>query len=84
MPDWICYNPYLGWYTGKPGDLTQYIDDRYRENGNKRIGLSEYGAGANPAQHQEGEPSRPRVSGQYHPEEWQSYLHEQDLGADQK
>ena len=78
IPDWICYNPYSGWYGGKPGDLTPYIDDRYRENGNKRIGLSEYGAGANPGQHQEGEPAKPRAFGQFHPEEWQAYVHEQD------
>jgi beta-galactosidase len=78
VPDWICYNPYFGWYTGKPGDLTPYIDDRYRENGNKRIGLSEFGAGANPAQHQEGDLNRPKPFGPFHPEEWQSYLHEQD------
>jgi len=78
VPDWICYNPYLGWYTGAPSDLAGYIDDRYRENGNKRIGLSEYGAGANPAQHHEGEPSRPKPFGPFHPEEWQSYAHEQD------
>lgn len=78
IPDWICYNPYSGWFSGVPGDLTKYIDDRYRENKNKRIGLSEYGAGANPAQHREGELKRPRAYGDFHPEEWQAYVHEQD------
>jgi beta-galactosidase len=78
VPDWICYNPYPGWYRGSPGDLTRYIEDRYRENGDKRIGLSEYGAGGNPFQHQEGELSRPKPFGAFHPEEWQSYVHEQD------
>jgi beta-galactosidase len=78
VPDWVCYNPYPGWYNGMPADLTRYIDDRYRENGNKRIGISEYGAGANPFQHQEEPLTKPQPFGPFHPEEWQASVHEQD------
>ena len=78
VPDWICFNPYTGWYNGMPGDLTGYIDNRYHENGDKRIGLSEYGAGANPMQHEDEPLEKPKASGQFHPEEWQAYVHEQE------
>ena len=78
IPDWICYNAYSGWYTKSPGDLAAFIDDGYRTNGNKRIGLSEYGAGANVSQHQEAPVSRPKPDSQVHPEEWQTYVHERD------
>ncbi|MEJ0000731.1 MAG: glycoside hydrolase family 2 TIM barrel-domain containing protein [Verrucomicrobiota bacterium] len=76
VPDWICFNPYFGWYTGTPDELTRYIDERFHENGEKRIGLSEYGAGANPLQHEDDPLAKPKASGQFHPEEWQTYVHE--------
>jgi len=78
VPDWICFNAYFGWYTGMPDELTKFISDRYRENGNKRFGISEYGAGANPFQHQEEPLTKPQEGGQFHPEEWQARVHEQD------
>ena len=43
--------------------------------GDKRIAVTEYGAGANPAQHQEGALTQPKPGGPWHPEEWQSHLH---------
>ncbi len=76
IPDWICYNPYVGWYEGSVDGLSRYIDTRYQENGDKRIGISEYGAGANPTQHENGALTRPQPFGQFHPEEWQTYYHE--------
>jgi beta-galactosidase len=78
VPDWICFNPYFGWYYDTPDKLTAYINDRYHDNGDKRIGLSEYGAGANPAQHAEEPLEKPKAGGPVHPEEWQAYVHEQD------
>jgi beta-galactosidase len=76
IPDWICYNPYLGWYQGSIDELSPYIDARYTENGDRRIGLSEYGAGANPAQHEQEPLTRPQPFGPFHPEEWQTFYHE--------
>ena len=46
--------------------------------GNKRLAVTEYGAGANPAQHQEGALVQPKPGGPFHPEEWQAYVHERD------
>ena len=40
--------------------------------------MSEYGAGANIAQHEEGPLIQPKPGGPFHPEEWQTYVHETD------
>lgn len=78
IPTGICFNSYPGWYgKGMPDDLAKFIDDRSREVG-KRIGVSEYGGGGNPFQHQEGPPQKVAHDGQFHPEEWQDYLHERE------
>jgi len=76
IPTAICFNAYPGWY-GKemPDALAKFIDDRAKEVG-KRIGLSEYGGGGNPFQHEEGPPQKIDQKGEFHPEEWQSYIHE--------
>ena len=42
--------------------------------------MSEYGAGANPAQHEENA-RQPKTNGQWHPEEWQAHVHEADWVA---
>jgi beta-galactosidase len=77
VPDWMCFNTYFGWYYGTPGQLTKFTEDRYRADGHKRIGISEYGAGANPAQHEEEPLQKPKPGGPLHPEEWQTSIHEQ-------
>lgn len=80
VPDRLCYNIYPGWYsTFEAGDLAKLVDQRFAEQHDHRIGLSEYGAGANPAQHQEGTLTQPKANnGPVHPEEWQAYVHERD------
>jgi beta-galactosidase len=80
VPDRICYNVYPGWYSPfEKGDIGQLIDERFAEQHDRRIALSEYGAGANPAQHQEGPLTQPKANnGPQHPEEWQAYVHERD------
>jgi beta-galactosidase len=57
--------------------MKSYIDAHAQEIG-KPIGLSEYGAGGNPAQHQEGPPQKVDNKGPFHPEEYQDYVHEVD------
>jgi len=76
IPTGICYNCYPGWY-GKemPDAMAKYIESHAKEVG-KRIGISEYGGGANPSQHEEGPPQKVNAGGQFHPEEWQAYIHE--------
>ena len=77
IADHPCFNIYPGWYE-KMDKLESNIQDDHAEIG-KRIGISEYGAGANAAQHEEGPPAQAgRGQPQYHPEEWQTYVHETD------
>jgi beta-galactosidase len=76
IPDHPCFNRYPGWYQ-KYGLLDSLIRNDAKEAG-KRIGMSEYGAGANIAQHEEGPLTEPMPKGPFHPEEWQTYVHETD------
>jgi beta-galactosidase len=80
IPDWLGWNLYYGWYVGKKDDLGKWLD-KYRDS--SRHGgfcLSEYGAGANIAQHED-DPKPPKWSGQWHPEEWQNEFHEANWAA---
>ena len=63
-----------------PDDFTKLVQKYWEAvGGNKRLAVTEYGAGANPAQHQEGAPVQAgKSSGPLHPEEWQAYVHERD------
>ena len=81
IPDWQSLNTYPGWYWGKVGELKDAIHRGATAYKRPRIALSEYGAGANPAQHQEGKfaapPSPdPNAQGAFHPEEYQTFAHE--------
>jgi beta-galactosidase len=79
VPDAMAYNVYPGWYTGagEAGEMAKLIDERFADRGRQRVALSEYGAGGNPAQHQEGPPTKPKANnGPVHPEEWQALMHE--------
>ena len=81
ITDSMGYNVYPGWYTGAgaPGELTALIAARSAEQKGRRVALSEYGAGGNPWQHEEGPPAKPQANGgPIHPEEWQSLMHERD------
>ena len=62
-----------GW--ASPEYVGTWLDqDRYtsRHGG---FCVSEYGAGANPEQHEDN-PQQPKPDGQWHPEEWQAIVHE--------
>ena len=73
--DVIAFNHYFGWYRGEVEDFASWLDQQHSLRPDLKIGMSEYGAGANPAQHEE--PARkPVAPGPWHPEEWQSHLHE--------
>jgi beta-galactosidase len=76
IPDDIAFNQYPGWY-GKYGTLESAFQKAYKEIGH-RIGMSEYGAGANAAQHEEGPLIQPGPRGPFHPQEWQTHVHETD------
>lgn len=75
IPDLLGWNIYPGWYGGAKEDYGQVLD-RYRAT--SRSGgfcVSEYGAGANAAQHED-PVLQPKPGGPWHPEEWQSEVHE--------
>jgi beta-galactosidase len=77
IPDLLGWNIYPGWYSGwGPKESFGALLDRGRSM--SRYGgfcVSEYGAGANVEQHEEN-PKQPKTDGQWHPEEYQSLLHE--------
>jgi len=75
IPDHAAWNIYPGWYSASPDDAGAWIE-KYRGQMGKRIGISEYGAGANPAQGSEASLTRPEPDGEFHPPEWQNHFHE--------
>jgi beta-galactosidase len=74
IPDQLGWNRYPGWYTtiNEFSESWQPYQSTSRSGG---ICISEYGAGANIAQHQEAQ-KFPSPNGQWHPEEWQCIVHE--------
>lgn len=78
ITDLIAWNRYFGWYYKKPRDMGVFLDQTHTEFPEYKIGISEYGAGGSIYQHSEKlEPPNP--FGSPHPEEWQSYYHEENL-----
>jgi beta-galactosidase len=76
IPDATAFNRYFGWYQGRPQDWAAELDEINALFPEKRVGISEYGAGASIRQH-ELNPVKPRTGRSWHPEEWQSLCHEQ-------
>jgi beta-galactosidase len=75
ITDVVGFNKYFGWYGGAPEEFAAWVDGQHAARPDLRMGISEYGAGANSAHHEE--PARkPATTGQWHPEEWQSVYHE--------
>ena len=64
------YNLYYGWYVGELGDNAAFLDKYHAAHPDRVIGLSEYGADANPALH-----SSTPEKGDYS-EEYQCVYHE--------
>ncbi len=71
----LAFNKYFGWYGGKPEDFAGWADDVHKRYPALRFGMSEYGAGANPAHH-DLSLKKPVPGGPWHPEEYQAYYHE--------
>lgn len=73
--DVVGFNHYFGWYHDAPEDFFPWLDQQHTLRPDLKIAMSEYGAGANPNQHEE--PARnPIPDGPWHPEEWQAHFHE--------
>ncbi len=80
ITDLIAWNRYFGWYYGKPEDIGRFLDETHKAHPDLRIGISEYGAGGSIRQHSR-RLRHPNPFGSPHPEEWQSYYHEDHLKA---
>ena len=76
--DLMGYNRYYGWYYGKVSDLGPHLDALHAKYPAVPISVSEYGAGGALSQHVEDAASHTiNAGGRPHPEEFQSWLHEQ-------
>jgi beta-galactosidase len=80
--DLISVNFYPGWYGQRPeamdAEITKW-NDRY---GHRGMSVSEYGAGASVVQHKQNLVSgEVKPGGKFHPEEWQSVVHEGNYKA---
>ncbi|HEY3266956.1 MAG TPA: glycoside hydrolase family 2 TIM barrel-domain containing protein [Armatimonadota bacterium] len=77
ITDVTAWNPYPGWYGGKVGVFTDTLEPARAASGGHGVGVSEYGAGAS-IQHHQASPSWPKSDRAFHPEEWQTLVHEAD------
>ena len=78
ITDVIAWNRYFGWYYKEPKDMAAFLDETHTNFPEYKIGISEYGAGGSIFQHTD-KLARPNPLGSPHPEEWQSYYHEENL-----
>jgi beta-galactosidase len=78
IPDIYSNNRYDGWYYNEIEDFGEVLDSLHAKYPQRKIGVSEYGAGAN-VNHHEYPPIKPKADGQFHPEEYQSLFHEEYL-----
>ncbi len=81
IADLITWNLYPGWYYGAPPQMNQLLDKYKKDANDKPIGMSEYGAGANIRQHEQNIKKGPAPGGNWHPEEWQAIVHEENYAA---
>jgi len=73
----LAFNGYPGWYGGGPSGMTAQLMSYNKIGGNRGVGISEYGAGASVKQHEQN-PKQPAPASHWHPEEWQSVVHEEN------
>jgi len=76
IPDVYSNNRYDGWYYNTTDVFGSTMDGLHVKYPTKKIGVSEYGCGANITQH-EYPAAEPSAGGAYHPEEYQNLFHEQ-------
>jgi len=76
VTDLLAYNRYYGWYGSTPASyFATWADSIHSSRSTDEIGITEYGAGANPYHHEE-YAAWPSPGGAWHPEEYQCTLHE--------
>ncbi len=79
----MALNVYPGWYVDTPSAMGPIIDKWNTFYGSRGIIISEYGAGASIHQHQQdfAERAAGRAPRDWHPEEWQTIVHESNYAA---
>lgn len=75
LTDLTSYNRYDGWYSGSLTTWPATLDNLRATQPTRAYAMSEYGAGASVIQHADN-PIKPTTTGRWHPEEWQSQVHE--------
>ncbi|MEI8341359.1 MAG: glycoside hydrolase family 2 TIM barrel-domain containing protein [Verrucomicrobiota bacterium] len=83
VTDLVAFNRYPGWYYDKPDGWPKALEGMKEALPGSSIGISEYGAGAN-ILHHEADLKQPKPGGNWHPEEWQSHIHETAYQAMEK
>lgn len=78
ISDYLAYNTYPGWYWATPDAMGGSLENWNRLGGEKGICVSEYGAGASVFHHEQNVNRAPKTDGPWHPEEWQSWVHEEN------
>ncbi len=73
--DLIGQNRYFGWYAGESEDIGPWVEAVHAKSPDRRLAISEYGAGASVRQ-QEDPPRRPVANSKWHPEQYQALFHE--------
>ena len=73
--DLAAYNKYYGWYDKSSTGPGAWADRLHAGDPARKIALSEYGAGGSIAQHEEN-PAPPVTTSRWHPEEYQTLVHE--------
>lgn len=83
IPDLLGWNKYPGWYpdAGTLEEFGTLLDTLRHTSRHGGFCVSEYGAGANPFQHESPACQPEKPGGQWHPEEWQCVVHEADWAA---
>lgn len=80
VSDVVAWNLYYGWYGGEPSGIGEWADATHRHYPDRAIGISEYGAGAS-LLHQQETLEKPDAGSYWHPENWQTYFHEEHWKA---
>ena len=84
ITDLIAFNNYPGWYHGMNGSLDEIIGKFRATAPVKPWGVGEYGAGASLSQQDDVLPTKPVPASRWHPEAWQTRVHEQALASIQR
>lgn len=81
--DLMAWNKYIGWYGSRnaPETVGNFFDKAKVASNGKPVAISEYGGGANVEHHFSMKENDVKPSGQFHPEEGQTYIHEGNWSA---